>query len=590
MFTKTDLSLLQRLLGVVRPYWKMAIFSLLGTAIYGLLEPLVPFITKILIDSGFNQKNITVIYQMVVLMFLGFALRGAAGFVGHYCSNFVAQNVVFDLRNRMFEHMQCLPMHYYQAHSSGEILSRYTYDVTRLMNTATDILLIALREGITIFALIVYLFYLDWKLTLIVFSVTPAIAYLIYRVSQSLRQLANAIQNNMGSINHILEETINGQRVIRIFQAQQQENKRFYLQTRNLRDNQLGIEKIAAMTSPIIEMIIIISLALVIVIAAHKAQSDPQSMTAGTFVSFLGTMALLFPPIKRMSKINAQIQSGLAACHSVFAFLDASCENDTGKHQQKHVRGEVVFADVCFAYGEEKVLHHLNLNIAAGETVAVVGSSGSGKSTLTQLIARFYQPQSGNIYIDGIDIKNYSLHNLRQHLALVSQDVILFNRSIAANIAYGDPAPDEAAIISAAKAANAWEFIEKMPQGLNSDIGEDGKNLSGGQRQRLAIARALYKNAPILILDEATSALDNESEKKVQQAIERLTQGRTSIIIAHRLSTIENADRIVVLEQGEIRESGSHAELLKFGGLYAHLLQYHPKTSPLQAATDPLTE
>ena len=573
LFNPDDRARYKRLLSYIRPHWKVVLLLLAATVVYGLTEPLVPMVMKPLIDGGFAARDMHTVYLMTALLFVGFAVRGIANFVSSYLMTWLSQNVVYTLRDAMFAKLLKLPMRYFDQHSQGSIVSRFTYDVLQLMSASTDAVAILVRETVTITALLAYLLWLDWKLTLLVLLCAPFLAILIIQFSRRLRKIAHALQADMSGINHVLDEALRGRAIIRIYDGEHYEYKRFNHQADTVRRHILKSGKIAGLISPLVEITIIAALCGVIIIAAHKAQSSPLDMTTGTFIAFLGTMALLFPPIKRLGKVAEPIQRGLAATQSIFDFLDEESEEQAALPPFVITRGDITFDRVSFAYHpEHPVLSDFSLHIRAGETVALVGASGSGKSTIAALLAGFYVPDSGHILMDNRDIRDISLKDRRRALAYVAQDTILFAASVAANIAYADASPDSARLEAAAVSANAADFIAKLPQGYQSDIGQQGGKLSGGQRQRLAIARALYKNAPILILDEATSALDSESERKVQQAIERLRANRTAIIIAHRLSTIRNADRIIVLEQGRIAESGSHTELRELGGHYAHML------------------
>lgn len=572
MLNKPDRARYLRLLQFVRPRWRIALLSAVATLVYGLTEPLVPYVMQPLIDGGFARRDMETVHVMVAVLVIGFVVRGVANFVSSYATTWIAQDVVYRLRERMFANLLDLPMAYFDRHSHGAVLSRFSYDVVQLMSAATDALIRLLRESVTIFALLVYLFYLDWRMTLILMIAAPFLIYTIVFVSRRLREMAHSLQADMSGMNHVIDEALRGRGIIRIYGGKAHEYQRFDRQADAVRSHALKSKKISALASPVLEVIIIVALSAVIIIAAGKAQASPEQMTAGKFVAFLGTMALLFPPIKRLGQVNEPIQRGLAAAQSVFAFLDEAPEDEGTKRSARLRSGAIRFSQVSFRYGEHAVLEAFTLDIRAGETIALVGASGSGKSTVVGLLAGFYRPDAGTISIDGCDLGDISLCDRRRAMAYVAQETVLFSASVTENIAYADPNPDHERVIAAAVSANADEFIGELPEGYASDIGQQGGRLSGGQKQRIAIARALYKDAPILILDEATSALDNRSERKVQEAIDTLRRNRTAIIIAHRLSTIQNADRIVVLDRGTIVESGSHDELIEKNGFYATLL------------------
>jgi subfamily B ATP-binding cassette protein MsbA len=564
-----------RLLRYVLPYRKIFLFSLLGTVAFAATEPAMPALMKPLLDETFVTKNTDTLLTLPLLLILLFTVRGIASFISGYGMKWVATRVVMDLRREMFNKLQTLPIHYFDNHSSGNIISKHTFNVSRVMVAATEVIVTLVKDSLTIIGLLAYALYINWQLSLVAFLIAPPTALVIRYFSRRMRKLSRSLQDSVGSLTRVVQEAINGNHEVRIFGGEEYEKERFQKLNNWIRRYHMKVTAASEMNVPVVQILTVSALSIVVYFAAIQAQNG--DITVGEFVSLITALALLSSPIKRLTKVNVHLQGGLAAAESVFSLIDEPPEIDLGRSTIGRAQGNIEFRSVSYThYGSEgPVLQDINLKIAAGETVALVGLSGGGKTTLVSLLPRFYNPSAGEILLDGTNTQDITLSSLRKQIAYVGQHIILFNDTVAANIAYGsqDNTVSDAAIKEAAVKAHALEFIEKLPAGFDTLIGENGVRLSAGQRQRLAIARALIKNAPILILDEATSALDTESEKIVQAALDSLRSGRTSLIIAHRLSTIENADRILAMKDGRIAETGTHSELLQHGGIYAQLYQ-----------------
>jgi len=569
-------ALYARLLGYVKPLRTYFLLGVLGFVIYSassiqffdLLQELVDTIGNNLSVSPAQRLGIPLTLIMIV------AARGLGGFIGSYYLAYIANTVVHRLRTQLLARFIGLPSAWFDRNTAGHLVSTVTFNVTQVSTAVSDALTVILREGLFLLGLIGFLLYVNWKLTLLFVGVTPIISLVVLYASKKFRKHSSRIQISMGDVTHILSETLKGMKVIKTFGAEQQVTDRFNASSeRNLQQN-LKLAMVDAISTPVVQVVVASALSLLLWLA--MSPGILEQMSPGDFVAYVTAAGSMLKPIRQLTKINAVVQKGLAAAQSIFVLLDEPPEQDEGTRTVDRVTGRVVFDHVSFAYGEDRgpVLSDVSLSCAPGEVIAIVGKSGAGKSTLVNLIPRFYQHSAGQITIDDIPVEALSLQSLRRQIALVSQQVVLFNGSVRDNIAYGDlqgASDDE--VRTALASANALQFVEQLDNGLDTLIGDDGFLLSGGQRQRLAIARALLKDAPILILDEATSALDTESEKAIQSALEHLMTGRTTFVIAHRLSTIESASRIIVLDQGRVVESGTHESLLAAGGHYRHLHQ-----------------
>ena len=567
----------RRLLTYALPYWKIFILAVIGMVIYAGTQVSFAEILKPMMDGGFVEKDPESIFWVPIILVLIFAARIVSTFLSEYGMAMIARSVIRDLRADVFNKIITLPTSFFDVTSSGSILSKMVYDIEQLADATSGVIVVLIRDGITVTALFVWMLYLSPILTLILLGIAPFVVTIVYLISKRFRLLGKRIQSSMGGVTEITEEAVKANQEIKVFGGQEFETHRFLDINQYNRRQHLKLVATNAISNPTIQLIVAIAFAYMISLATNP--EFIADMTVGKFVSFLMGMVMLLQHAKRLTTVNMTLQRGIAAAESVFNFVDTKAEVDQGEKEVQKVQGDVEFKDVNFTYGDkdEVVLSDINLSIKAGETVAFVGRSGAGKSTLVSLLARFYDRTSGCITIDGNDIENLTLKNLRSHIALVNQNVTLFNDTVAHNISYSDlDNVKDDKVISAAKSANAYEFIEKLPDGLNTIVGEDGVLLSGGQRQRIAIARAIFKDAPILILDEATSALDTESERHIQAALDELIKTRTTLVIAHRLSTIEEADKIVVLDKGKIVEMGTHQELITKDKHYAalHKLQF----------------
>ena len=587
---QSDLKIYLRLLRYVKPYIGYFALSILGYIIFASSQPMLAGILKYFVDGLANPDvvmfpNIAFLQdlkllQMVPLLIVAIAAwQGIGSFLGSYFLAKVSLGLVHDLRVALFSSLLSLPNRYFDEHNSGHLVSRITYNVTMVTGAATDAIKIIIREGLTVIFLFSYLLWMNWKLTLVMLAILPVIALIVGSAGKKFRKQSKRIQVAMGDVTHVASETIQGYRVVRSFGGETYETQRFVDASANNTQRQLRMTRTNAIYTPTLQLVTYSGMAVLLFLVL-LLRGDA---TAGDLVAYITAAGLLPKPIRQLSEVSSTIQKGLAGAESIFEQLDEASEPDVGSVERDRVKGRVEVCDLNFHYAgtEKPVLTDINFIAEPGQMVALVGRSGSGKSTLANLIPRFYQHEDGQILLDDVPIEHYKLRNLRRHIALVTQQVTLFNGTVAENIAYGDlaGAPREQ-IEAAAEAAYAKEFIDQLPQGLDTQVGENGVLLSGGQRQRLAIARALLKNAPVLILDEATSALDTESERHIQAALDKVMSGRTTLVIAHRLSTIEKADLILVMDQGRIVERGSHAELLAKNGYYARLHSHQFQDEP----------
>jgi ATP-binding cassette, subfamily B, bacterial MsbA len=566
----TSFQIYKRLLGYIKKSWWAFLLGIFGTILSSGTDASITWSLKPLLDKGFIAKDQSFIHWLPILVIGAFLMRGIASFLSSFFMARVGRNVVFSLRKQVFNHLLQLPADFYDGATSGQLLSLIIYNVDQVAKAGTDSLVTIVQESCFVTGELIVMLMISWKLTLLFLVTAPIIALLTRYTSLLMRGLSRNVQEGMGNLTHVAEETIEGYKVIRTFAGEEYEASKFNdIITRN-RSRELRLVATNSLATSSIQQI----LSFVIAVTIYLATSHAAAITAGGFAAMLAAMLAILKPMKNLSTVSNTIQKGIAGAESIFKLLDEATEKDTGTHKMTRAKGSIQFSNVEFTYNrsQQAVLHRINFEVNAGERVAIVGRSGSGKTTLVNLLPRFYDNYSGTIKIDNVDIRSLCLADLRNQFTLVSQHVVLFNDTIGHNIAYGRLRDtSEAKIIETAEAAHAMEFISRLPQGLNTQVGENGVLLSGGQRQRIAIARALLKDAPILILDEATSALDTESERHIQDALSKLMANRTTLIIAHRLSTIENADKIIVVESGQVVEMGTHSELLTHNGHYAKL-------------------
>lgn len=583
----TDYEVYKRLMRFVLPYWRMFIVSAIGFAIYAATEPAVVMIIQRIIDSFGNQNKAEIEYLPLLFIVL-FLIRGVGAFLGNYYLARISGNLIHKLRCEIFNHYTRLSVQYFDSHNSGYMISRITNNIGEVTRATSDSIRSFVREGFTAIGLLWYLGYTNWQLSLVFLAIAPIVVLMVRYVGKRLKRLSRNMQDTVGDLTHITSEMVSGNRIVKSFGGETYERQRFKECSLENRRQYRKLIMTVSLNNPLMQLLISFALAGMMYLALIIMKTS----SAGEFVGFFTAAFLLPKPIRQLSDANAEILRGIAAAESLFEVLDEPLEADQGDYETVRSQGRIEFKNLTFSYegSDAPALRNINLTIEPGQTVALVGASGGGKSSLINLLPRFYEYDQGEILIDGVELKRYRLAELRKQIALVTQNVTLFNASVANNIAYGalDGANREE-IEQAAKDAYAMNFIAKMPQGLDTEIGENGVKLSGGQRQRLALARALLKDAPILILDEATSALDTESERYIQAALNRVMQGRTTLVVAHRLSTIEGADVILVMDKGQIIEQGSHQELLTRGGAYAklHKMQFQDNAAEHSAPQQP---
>ena len=582
----TGAQLYRRLLTYAWKYKSAMLVAVLFMPLASLGEVGLVYITKVMMDDGFVGKNqqtlILVPFALIALMLV----RGIAAFVAQWSVSWVGRRIIFDIRNQLFSRMIRLPTRYYDENASSSLISKLIYDVEQLAQAATSAIFIFVKDGLTVISLIVWMGLISWKLTLIFLVVSPVAAVVVRFMSNKLRNTSKAIQESMSGIVKVTQEATSGHRVIKTFTAEDYEAENFSKANNHNRQQVMKQVTIQLGGSPVIEFVVSIAVATVVYVALYE--SIQGRMSAGEFTSYLSSMMLMLAPARRLTNTNHIIQRGLAATQSAFSVLDEEPEPDHGVVEVDKIQGRIEYRNVGFSYhtSDRPVLHDVSFTIEPGTMVALVGASGSGKSTIASLLPRFYEVEQGSILLDGHNINDFKLNNLREHVALISQDTILFDDTIANNITYGESNQEteagETRLIRAARAAHVLEFTDLLPNRLDTMVGEKGVRLSGGQRQRIAIARAIYKDAPILIMDEATSALDTESERHVQSALEELMRNRSTLVIAHRLSTVEKADNIIVMDNGVIVESGTHQQLIDNDGAYARLHQLQFSETPAQ--------
>ncbi len=578
MQRRGSLALYRRLLGHVRPYWRPFALAVLAMVLAAGAQPAIPMILKPVLDGSFVERDPSVVAGLTVMLVLAFVVWGLANWARTVAFSIVSQRVLLDLRLLMFDKLMALPIGRPDRPSAPRLMSKFTFDADRIAQMSDRSLAILVTDVLAVAGLLAWMAWIDWQLTLLMLLAGPLVALTVRYFNRRLRRMSRLVQDSMGQANHLLREALDGEKAVRVFGGQEYERRRFAGAANAVRLRNFKFAVAGAWPGAIVQIVVAVSIGVIITVTAYRAAAG--AVTIGSFVSFMAAAMMLLRPVRHLATLIARIQQGLAAAESVFGLIDEASEPDSGTREIARTKGRLELDSVVFRYrdGRPPALRNVSLVIEPGETLALVGPSGAGKSTLANLLPRFFDPLAGTVRLDGIDLRELTLASLRRQIAVVSQEIVLFNDTVAANIAYGALAPaSRESIRRAAEAAFVTDFLEDLPDGLESVVGENGLDLSGGQRQRLALARAFLKDAPILILDEATSALDPPSEQRIRAALSRLRKGRTTLVIAHRPSTVEMADRVAVMNEGRVAAVGTHSELLGTSPLYRRLRQSHSR-------------